>query len=235
MECTVKEIDDQTAFEIALMENIQRKEFDPFEEGKAYQKYVMEYGWGSVTELAQKIGKSPQLVSARISLLNLPKDHFRDIRDSKLNVSQATELASLDTEKAGQLADRIIDIGLNKAPRDVLRGVVNLVKQGLPVDQATTIGLEQPEYAVWAGTQAHARVNPQEMAREQIELTLSKALKGIDDQLAYIPEGEENQKWVAFVRFPLHELVDNAKNIRTGKPLKKFEFVTTKVQKSNEQ
>jgi ParB/RepB/Spo0J family partition protein len=46
------------AFEVALVENIQRKTMNPIEEAEAYKKYINEYGWGGVSDLAGKIGKS---------------------------------------------------------------------------------------------------------------------------------------------------------------------------------
>ena len=47
-----------SAFEIGLAENVQRQTLNPVEEGLAFRKYVNEFGWGGVSELAQKISES---------------------------------------------------------------------------------------------------------------------------------------------------------------------------------
>ena len=56
--CHIVELDDKGAFEIALAENVQRQTLNPVEEGLAFRKYVNEFGWGGVSELAQKISES---------------------------------------------------------------------------------------------------------------------------------------------------------------------------------
>ena len=64
---------------------------------EAYQKYVNEYGWGGVSDLGKKIGKSEEYVSHRMQLLKLPGDVREKIVHNDLSVSQALELTSVDT------------------------------------------------------------------------------------------------------------------------------------------
>jgi ParB family chromosome partitioning protein len=59
--CHIVELDDRQAFEVALVENIQRKTMNPIEEAEAYKKYINGYGWGGVSDLAGKIGKSMRI------------------------------------------------------------------------------------------------------------------------------------------------------------------------------
>ena len=42
------------------IENVQRPTLNPIDEGLAFRKYVNEFGWGGVSELAQKLSKSNQ-------------------------------------------------------------------------------------------------------------------------------------------------------------------------------
>ncbi|MEM3390186.1 MAG: ParB/RepB/Spo0J family partition protein [Nitrososphaeria archaeon] len=67
-------LDDRDAFEIALVENVQRKQLSPMEEARAFKRYVEEFGWGSVTDLANKIGKDCSYVVRRIQFLDLPEE-----------------------------------------------------------------------------------------------------------------------------------------------------------------
>src|SRR5919108_2130000 len=56
--CHVLELNDKDAFEVSLIENLQHNALNPIEEANAYKRFVDEHRWGSVTELARRIGKS---------------------------------------------------------------------------------------------------------------------------------------------------------------------------------
>ena len=84
-----------SAFEIGLAENVQRQTLNPVEEGLAFRKYVNEFGWGGVSELAQKISKSLSYVCRRMKLLELPKDVLDLISESQIYAATAEELLSI--------------------------------------------------------------------------------------------------------------------------------------------
>src|SRR5215210_847048 len=107
--CKIREMNDKQAFEIQLTENIQRKSMSALEEAEAFRKYVQDLGWGGVTELAKKIGKSEEYVSHRIQLLKLPQDVKEKIMLNKLSVSQALELTNLSHENIIQFTNHIIE------------------------------------------------------------------------------------------------------------------------------
>ena len=94
--CKIRELSDKQAFEIQLTENIQRKSMNSLEEAEAFRKYVQDLGWGGITELSRKIGKSEEYVSHRIQLLKLPQEIKEKILLNKLSISQALELTELD-------------------------------------------------------------------------------------------------------------------------------------------
>ena len=64
--CHIVQLDDRSAFEVSLVENVQNHSLHPVDEGLAFKKYVHEFGWGGISELAHKICKSPSYVSRRI-------------------------------------------------------------------------------------------------------------------------------------------------------------------------
>lgn len=105
----IRDLSDKQAYEIQLTENIQRKSMDPIEEAEAYQKYVTEFGWGGVSELGQKIGKSEEYVSHRMQLLKLPNDVREKIVQSDLSVSQALELTNIDESLKSEFVDEIVN------------------------------------------------------------------------------------------------------------------------------
>jgi ParB family transcriptional regulator, chromosome partitioning protein len=107
--CKIRELSDKQAFEIQITENIQRKSMNSLEEAEAFRKYVQDLGWGGVTELSRKIGKSEEYVSHRIQLLKLPQDVKEKIMLNKLSISQALELTNLTHESIIQLSNPIIE------------------------------------------------------------------------------------------------------------------------------
>jgi ParB/RepB/Spo0J family partition protein len=97
--CIVHEdLDDKDAFEVALVENVQRKELSPMEEARAFKKYVEEYGWGSASQLAEKVGKSPAYVTLRIQFLDLPEEVQRMLEED-FERRLERELKKVDAKK----------------------------------------------------------------------------------------------------------------------------------------
>ena len=125
--CHIVEMDDKQSLELSLIENIQRETLNPIDEAKAFKIYLHEYGWGGVSELARKIGKSPSYISKRIELLDLPHDVIQSIADSRLCPSMAEELNAVkDQAKQSELAHLITRRGLTVR---AMRELVNQAKQ----------------------------------------------------------------------------------------------------------
>lgn len=106
--CKIREMTNKQAFEIQLSENIQRKSMDPIEEAEAFRRYVIDFGWGGVSDLAKKIGKSEEYVSHRIQLLKLSEEIKNKIVSNGLNVSKAIEISTIPIEKQSQIVGEII-------------------------------------------------------------------------------------------------------------------------------
>jgi ParB family chromosome partitioning protein len=111
--CKVCEMTNKQAFEIQLSENIQRKSMDPIEEAEAFRRYVIDFGWGGVSDLAKKIGKSEEYVSHRIQLLKLSEETKRKIASNMLNVSKAIEISTIPIEKQSEIVGEIIENDLS--------------------------------------------------------------------------------------------------------------------------
>ena len=108
--CYVSEFNDKEAYEVSLVENLQRKTLDPLEEAEAFKRYVNELGYGSASDLARKIGKTPTYVSRRIALLKLPKKvQEKLLRSAKVGMAQ--ELLPLidDEHTAEELTELIVE------------------------------------------------------------------------------------------------------------------------------
>jgi len=102
--CHLIELSDQEAYELALVENVHQKTMNPIEEAIAFDRYVKEFGWGGVSNLSIKIGRSQEYVTKRIKLLNLPENIISDILEERISSTAALELLPLDDTQIQGLA-----------------------------------------------------------------------------------------------------------------------------------
>lgn len=117
-----KEYDDRSMAEMALVENLQRKDLNPVDEGMAYRKLMDEYGL-TQEGISQKVGKSRPYVANMVRLLDLPKEVKDFLSKGQLTAGQARPLLGLesDAEKV-QLARRIVKEGLSaRKVEDIIR------------------------------------------------------------------------------------------------------------------
>jgi len=123
--CHIVELDDKSAFEVSLVENVQRNTLNPIEEGLAFRKYVHEFGWGGISELSQKISKSPSYISRRIKLVNLPQNILDLISQSSIDITTVEELLPVeDNHTKSVLTELIRDENLSsRAVRQLVKNI----------------------------------------------------------------------------------------------------------------
>lgn len=117
-----KEYDDRSMAEMALVENLQRKDLNPVDEGMAYRKLMDEYGL-TQEGISKKVGKSRPYVANMVRLLDLPEEVKDFLSQGQLTAGQARPLLGLesDAEKV-QLARRIVKEGLSaRKVEDIIR------------------------------------------------------------------------------------------------------------------
>lgn len=127
--CHVVELTDKEAYEIALVENVHHKTMNPLEEAMAFHQYVEGYGWGGVSELARRLGRSQEFVTKRIQLLQLPEKIQQEIIRWRITPSVALEMLPLDRDAMEQVANFMINNPLTKEEiRDIVR-VTNKIEK----------------------------------------------------------------------------------------------------------
>jgi len=120
--CLVTNLDDADAYEVSLVENVQRRTLNPLEEAEAFKKYCVEFGWGSQTQLAKKLGKSQEYISHRLKLLELPPEVKEELLNGRLSPTAAQELTWLKSDASCMAA-----LGMLKANELDTRSVRRLV------------------------------------------------------------------------------------------------------------
>ncbi len=90
----IKELSDEQAMEIALIENLQREDLNPIEEAEGLQLLIDRYNL-TQEEAANRVGRSRPAIANSLRLLNLPEE-IRDLtRDGKLSAGHARALLSV--------------------------------------------------------------------------------------------------------------------------------------------
>jgi ParB family chromosome partitioning protein len=87
----VRETDDTTALEQALVENVQREELNPLEEAAAYQQLIEDFHL-THEQVASRVGKSRAAISNTLRLLQLPPAIQRGVREGQLSMGHARAL-----------------------------------------------------------------------------------------------------------------------------------------------
>jgi ParB family chromosome partitioning protein len=93
----VREVSDKEAFEIALIENIQREDLNPVEEAEAYKRLIEEHGL-TQEELAARVGKERSTVANALRLLRLPDGIKQAIVAGQLSMGHARALLAIADE-----------------------------------------------------------------------------------------------------------------------------------------
>jgi ParB family transcriptional regulator, chromosome partitioning protein len=93
----VREVTGKEAFEIALIENIQREDLNPIEEAGAYRRLIEEHGL-TQEELAARVGKDRSTLANALRLLRLPEAIQRAVVSGELSMGHARALLAIHDE-----------------------------------------------------------------------------------------------------------------------------------------
>jgi ParB family transcriptional regulator, chromosome partitioning protein len=109
----IKELDDRTVLTLALVENLQRADLNPVEEGEGYRKLAREFGL-TQTEIAETVGKDRTTISNMLRVLQLPDSARKLLQQGRLSIGHAKVLLALDNpERIAELADEVVRDGLS--------------------------------------------------------------------------------------------------------------------------
>ena len=116
----VREADDRTVLELALIENLQRENLNPLEEALGYQQLVDQFALRQ-EDVASKVGKSRTVVANSLRLLKLHGDVQNYLRNGQLSVGHAKVILGLAGHAEQKLAaERVIKDGLNVRETELL-------------------------------------------------------------------------------------------------------------------
>ena len=144
----VKDVQAKDAYELTLVENLQREDLNPIEEAEAYQRLSSEFGY-TQEQLALRVGKDRATVANALRLLKLPQKVRNLVAGDELQMGHARALLGLEQEAAiERAAARVVQKQLSVRQTEELvrreRGEVKAKKPSLaPASTASTRDLEQ--------------------------------------------------------------------------------------------
>ncbi len=143
----VTEADDRKAFELAIIENIQRENLNAIEEAAAIRDLMTEYGL-TQEEVSTRISRSRSAVSNAIRLLDLPDSVMKAVSDGRLSAGHARALLGLrDDDRIISAAETVISRGLSvRATEELVRSLNRAQNEAKKPPRAET---EADRYMNW--------------------------------------------------------------------------------------
>ena len=117
----IREVPDEAAIAMALIENIQREDLNPIEEATALQRLIEEFEL-THQQAADAVGRSRAAVSNMLRLLSLNEEVRKLLENGDLEMGHARSLLSLESEQQGKTAREVVSRGLSVRETEQLVG-----------------------------------------------------------------------------------------------------------------
>lgn len=176
----IREMKDELALELALVENIQRKDLNPLEEAIGYQRLMDEFGY-TQEMLATTVHKSRSHIANLLRMLALPEEVRTLLEEDKISMGHARAL--LGTPNAAELAQEVIRKGLNVRQTEKLANAEK--KPGQPTTRRPRAGSQEATQPQAPAAFQPMHQKPKDPDIMALEATLSENLGlkvGIEDR-----------------------------------------------------
>ena len=164
----IRDVDDQTALTLALVENLQRSDLNPIEEAEGYAQLLKQFSL-TQQEIAEAVGKERSTVANLLRLLNLPQSVRAMVRDGKLTLGHARALLALGSE------------------REIIAAAQDATSEGLTVRQLEELGRKKrkpgkrQKRATNASTNGNSHTKQiQDQLRRRLQTDVTLTLSGHD-------------------------------------------------------
>jgi ParB family chromosome partitioning protein len=183
----VKNVPDQSALAVALIENIQREDLNPLEEANGLQRLIDEFGL-THEAAAKAVGRSRSAVSNLLRLTALAPPVQEYLLGGALEMGHARALLALPVSQQSGAAARVVNAAMSvRETERLVQGLLNPAKRaarrkGKPAYDADTARLEN-ELADKLGAVVHIETGRQGAGRVVIRYSTLEQLDGIVERL----------------------------------------------------
>jgi ParB/RepB/Spo0J family partition protein len=177
----IEDIDDETALEISIIENLQREDLSPMDEAMIYDKMIREHGY-SIRKLAQKLGKDKGYLENRLRLADAPPEIRELVSVRKDTLSHAYELLKVaDPKKRKHLAEMVArgELSLVKL-REKIAGAPRVRRTGAGSTPKGTLAIgtiegeiEAEAEAIWLTSVSKKPLTDDSLIAVRAELTIA--------------------------------------------------------------
>ena len=187
MPALVKNVPDQSALAVALIENIQREDLNPIEEAKGLARLIDEFGL-THDAAAKAVGRSRSAVSNLLRLTALAPPVQEYVLAGSLEMGHARALLALPVEQQSGAAARIVNGGMSvRETERLVHGLLNPARRAArrkskPAYDADTARLEN-ELADALGAVVHIEPGRQGAGRLVIRYSTLEQFEGIVERL----------------------------------------------------
>ena len=189
----ITNMDDNKSAEVAIVENLQRKNLSAIEEAKSYKK-LLDRGYLTQDELAKKMGISQSSIANKIRLLNLTDEVQNALAEEKISERHARSLLQVtENEKQIELLNRVITerLTVRQLEEEIKKIVVKKAEQ-LPPPEPAFIPLKEETEVVAKPIQEDQELK--DLAR-QIEQLNNSVMSSSNPYEAFnIPTADELNK-----------------------------------------
>ncbi len=178
----VGSMDDQTSAELALIENIQRKDLSAIEEAKSY-KVILDMGQLTQEELAKRMGKSQSTVANKMRLLTLTNEVQMALMNNLISERHARCLLQIkDADKQKEVLNKIITERMNvRDTDDYIKNMLGISKVEMPIP-------EKEQVPVMPSVIEESKVELPSMINNEINQHIQPVeMPKVEDSLSTIP------------------------------------------------
>ena len=179
----VRDVPDESALAMALIENIQREDLNPLEEAQGVQRLIREFNF-THEQAAQAIGRSRSATSNLLRLLNLAAPVQEMLMNGTLDMGHARALLAVDGAAQVQLGHRIVVKGLSVREAEALvtramRGEKNGQRKSATAPRSRDIERLEEELSDALGATVTLRADSKGSGRLTVEFSSLDQLDGI--------------------------------------------------------
>jgi ParB family transcriptional regulator, chromosome partitioning protein len=181
----IKDVTDQTAMCLALIENIQRQDLNPLEEARALERLIKEFEM-THDATADAVGRSRSAVSNLLRLLELDNSVKKMLETRQLDMGHARALLTLDKAKQLEIANKVVKQGLSvRATESLVQKLSNNEKKSNPKKKTKDTNISSLENDLSQRLGANVVINHQANGRGKVEIRYN-SLDELDGLLKHI-------------------------------------------------
>lgn len=179
----ITSLDDEKSAEVALIENVQRQDLSAIEEAISYKK-ILDMGYLTQNQLADKLGRSQSTIANKLRLLNLDEDVQEALLDGKISERHARSLLRLPIENQVKMLNKIMTerLTVRNADKEINKLLENVKTTEIPkVEEKETKKMNDQIFEKYNIPTSEIKEEPTKM--EFVDLTKTAEIPKVEEKV----------------------------------------------------